>query len=221
VRVLIFGTMYIDSHDSHVLVQRWINLHTQLNPTCNFCLIDSDSTLRGPLNLREVEIIQLGDNIGHVARGGQDGWGRAFCHGVSHAIAENYDYVVHIEGDSLCKLDVMKQCENMRLMNTMVAGVPVQGMKRSQNEWLETGLLFMNVKYLDDMKFVDQYAWEENNKKYPHTPEWHVNQIFKDHVSLQNWKVMRDDRKVLTPNSVRSYHWITHAKPEVFNAYSD
>jgi len=216
---MIFGTVYADTADKVDLAQMWGSLHGQINSNCDLFLIDSNS----PCKIEDIHapIIQLGNNIGHVARGGRDGWGRAFCYGVQWAIDNDYDYLVHIEGDSLSKIDVMKQCENMSLMNVSVAGVPVQGMKRSQNEWLETGLLFMNVGFLDEIKFVDQYAWEKDNKKYPYSPEWHVYQIFNGHVVLQNWRVMRDDRKVLTPNAVRKYDWITHAKPEVFSAYAN
>jgi hypothetical protein len=54
-----------------------------------------------------LQVYRFPDNIGHLARGGKDGWGRAFCKGLEMAIDGQYDYVVHIEGDSLFKRPVL------------------------------------------------------------------------------------------------------------------
>ena len=52
-------------------------------------------------SIEGLEVLQLGDNIGHLKLTGRDGWGRAFCAGLQRAIDGRYDWAVHIETDLL------------------------------------------------------------------------------------------------------------------------
>jgi len=57
-----------------------------------------------PIQVGHRSIIGFPDNVGHLARGGRDGWGRAFSQGLLCALAGGYDYVAHIESDLLTRL---------------------------------------------------------------------------------------------------------------------
>jgi hypothetical protein len=88
-RVLIFGTCYAPTDDKVSELRRWIAVNARLNPVgCDLLLVDSNSLEEdhdralNPL----VGIVRFPDNIGHLARGGRDGWGRAFCFGLQYAL---------------------------------------------------------------------------------------------------------------------------------------
>ena len=219
-RVLIFGTMFADTKEKADLAYLWIRLHEGLNRECDLLLVDSASPY--PV---EVEgcVLQLGDNIGHLSKGGKDGWGRAFCAGLRYAIKHQYDYVVHIEGDSLCSLNVMMVCSLMQTCGVRATGVPVRGMKRAEKHWMETGLMFLDVGFIDYRRILETYNWQEYQyKQYPQTPEFWLRQILGDNLCLHTgWKTIRDDRKILTVNNVHQYDWITHTTPEIFNAFAE
>jgi len=218
VKVLIFGTVFADTEEKSRLATMWGTHHDKMNPDCDLLLVDSDSPF--DVQGQYVPVHQLGDNIGHLSKGGDDGWGRAFCAGLQYAIQRNYDYVVHVEGDSLCRLDVMNECMKMKHLNILVMGTPVYGTKIVEEEWLETGLVFMSTRYLMDVKFIEQYDWRNGGvKKYPMTPEWWLLHIFNGQFQWQAWHTIRDDRKTLTVESVHRYDWVTHTTPKVFDAY--
>lgn len=218
-RVLIFGTTYCDTAEKEQLTRTWGTLHHALNPECDQLLVDSAS----PVPVRDdsfAVVRQLGDNIGHLSRGGQDGWGRAFCTGLHHAIDECYDYAVHIEGDSLCRLDVMKICEQMRDSGGVAWSAPVCGTRRVEKGWVETGLMFLDVEYVDESRLVGRYNWRDGaSKKYPHTPEIVLHDLFGEELEMQNWSVTRDDQRTLTVDNVVQYDWITHTTPAVYSAF--
>lgn len=214
-RILIFGTIYVDTPEKHRLAGQWVRLHSLLNPDCDLLLVDSASPMPLDFDAPRLHIMQLGDNIGHLARGGRDGWGRAFCAGLRCGMDEEYDYVVHIEGDSLCRLDVVDVCESMTLHYENVLSVPVRGTKRDEVNWTETGLMFFDAQWLKDSAFVDAYNWPDGaNKRYPHTPEAVIQEILGDDLNFETWRVIRDDKQILVHDDVRMYDWITHATPE-------
>jgi hypothetical protein len=39
------------------------------------------------------------------------------------------------------------------------------------------------------------------------------------HSTLSPIKTMRDDKKILTPENVTKYDWISHTTPEVYDAF--
>lgn len=220
-RVLIFGTVYADTIEKQVLARQWTDLNNELNPKCEYMLVDSASPLLVFQSGRNF-VLHLGDNIGHLARGGQDGWGRAFCTGLQWAIDGGYDYAVHVEGDSLCSLDVGSICSRMQLSGACAMGVPVRGTRSIENNWIETGLLFLDVDYARDSDIVGKYDWKNGTaKRYPTTPEYHVHNILGEHLQIADWRTMRDDCNVLTGSSVGDYNWITHARPEISDKFYD
>lgn len=227
-RVLIFGTCYIDNEDKKRLAQQWCDLHERLNPGCDLLLVDSNSPVEFSLCFRSWcssaktwrKFHSFPDNIGHLARHGGDGWGRAFCWGLDYAVQQGYDYVAHVEGDSLLSIPVQRVSVQMRRTGTLVASVPVLGTHRLEREWVETGLMFFSVPYLRDEKLTERYDWRAT-KKYPHTPEWHLYQLTQEDLRFLPWiHNIRDDRKRLTVDRVVEYDWITHTTPEIFAAFA-
>lgn len=215
-RILIFGTCYVDTEAKARLVQQWVEVNRLVNPDCDLLLVDSASPkLPGYL---DTAVYQLNDNVGHLARNGQDGWGRAFCAGLQFAIDRGYDYVVHIEGDSLCRLPVSTICMNMAFRDVAVQSVPVRGTKRVERCWAETGLMFFAVNKLHD--FIEQYDWRDGKRKrYPYTPEAVIYDILGLSLQMMAWKTTRDDVGVLTVSNVKDYDWITHTTPEIYDAF--
>ncbi len=217
-KILIFGTVYCKDEESQNLARQWGEVHTALNPTCGFLLVDSNS----PMPVSGVPVLQLGDNIGHLGRNGRDGWGRAFCAGLQYAVDHGADYVVHIEGDSLLRRPVRPFCEFMHQnwLSTFVVGV--DGTKFKEFEWVETGLMFMSVPYICDSNFIERYNWQDGaSKKYPNTPEAVIYQMLDQDraINVAPIRVVRDDRNVLTKENVRGYDWITHTSPEIFATF--
>src|SRR5580765_1730311 len=183
--ILIFGTVYADDRNKSQLAQQWVSLHRMMNPGCDLMLVDSNSPMPLPVN---VMIYDLGNNIGHLSREGKDGWGRAFCAGLQYAMDTEYDYVVHIEGDSLCRRSVIPVCQEMFWDDTFVCTVPVRGTRRPERNWVETGLMFFDVRKLNSRNFIELYDWNNGRAKcYPHTPEARIYDLLKDELEMLPW----------------------------------
>ena len=185
-RVLIFATTYVDDAEKAKLLRRWLKLTQHLNPDCDLLLVDSCSPLfdgtgfapdsNGPRRA----VHRFPDNIGHLSRGGRDGWGRAFCYGLQAAINGDYDYVVHIEGDSLFRLPVGPIVRQMEHAGTNAAAIPVAGTASIMPGWIETGLLFFRTKYLVESDFIGRYDWQ-NRTQWP-APESVIGKLLADDV---------------------------------------
>lgn len=217
-KVLIFGTVYCDTEEKRRLATQWNVLHKALNPDCDLLLVDSNS----PLAIHDTPTLQLGNNIGHLARKGEDGWGRALCAGLHYAIEHDYDYVVHIEGDSLFRHPVIKFCEFMEKQDlpTFVCGVC--GTKFKEFAWVETGIMFFSVGYIEDSNFIERYNWRDGkSKRYPHTPEAVIYEMLKhdDTLNIVPINTMRDDQNILSVDNVGEYDWISHTTPDIYSTF--
>jgi hypothetical protein len=217
-RILIFGTVYANTPEKAALAFKWGWLANRLNPDCDLMLVDSASPF--PIEQPDVLVLQLGDNIGHLARGGRDGWGRAFCAGLQYAIDRGYDYVAHIEGDSLLRLPVAPICADMQARGLSIVSVPVLGTRVLEQHWAETGLMFCAVSWLRDAQFIAQYDWPNGAAKaYPRTPEWHVNRIAGAHLAMMPWRASRGDRGQISVDNVCDFDWITHVPAAVSEVF--
>src|SRR5712672_1907335 len=111
---LLFGTCYVADEAMRDLVIRWSILNRRLNPGLDILLVDSNSPFdprhflptKAPLHANVV-VRRFVDNIGHLSRGGADGWGRAFCAGIEFAIQSGYSHIVYIDADMLFARPVM------------------------------------------------------------------------------------------------------------------
>lgn len=223
-RVLIFGTCYAPTDDKVCELRRWIELNARLNPNnIDLLLIDSNS-LESDHDRRLnplVGIFRFPDNIGHLSRGGRDGWGRAFCFGLQYAIDHGYDYVVHIEGDSLFRLPVLPIVEEMEVSATDVASIEVSSWPASsRHQTVETGLMFFSVEWLKSSRLIERYDWAKRTK-YPE-PEKAIRTICGADLQLMPWRGMRDDFHELTVDNVddRGLDWLTHASLPVMERFA-
>lgn len=218
-RCLIFGTCYVDNEAKSDLLWHWIHINEEVNIDCDLLVVDSSSPHPLP---SELNVLQLSDNIGHLARSGRDGWGRAFCAGLDYAVTHDYTYVAHVECDSLFRLPVRPVFHQMREEQAHVASVPVRGTRRLEVDWVETGLMMFNVDYVRRHELTKRYDWRNVNtkNKYPHLPEWYVHQMVRHHLRYMPWSAERGDLKQITVDNVGNYDWITHVSPEVADAFA-
>ncbi len=157
-KILVFGTTYCASPARLRLLEQWAEALQRIAPDCDHLIVDSCSPVfdlaslpnlsrfdplvtvpseTAPVAVGRRSALTFPDNIGHLSQGGRDGWGRAFCQGLICAMANGHDYVVHVEGDLLTRLDIPRLCLSMRegRINALGAITPNKG-------WLETGLVF-------------------------------------------------------------------------------
>lgn len=229
-RTLIFGTTYVDCEDRAKLTDHWLTLTSRLNPDCDLLLVDSaspwpvlinekrhgcfDTYMPGATGRRMLH--RFADNVGHLSRGGRDGWGRAFCFGLQAAIDGGYDYVAHIEGDSLFRLPMTPIVRRMQQENVDVVSVPVKGMKRDIPGWVETGLMVFNTRYLVQSDFIAKYDWP--HRKESPTPELVIARLIIGRVKLMPWRAWRGDRNEINHHNVLDLNldWVTHCHNDVW-----
>jgi predicted SAM-dependent methyltransferase len=184
-----------------------------------------------------LSLIQFKDNVGHLSRNGpsgaqssgRDGWGRAFSMGLDiartkdqagHGLPEGgYDYVVHIEGDSLCKVPVRPIIGKMQREDIKVLTVPVQGTRVKETGWVETGFMFFDCTWLEQSKFTKLYDWA-NRKPHP-TPERVIWDILEKElgigkgVRVMSWGALRGDKNQITEANIHNLEWVTHLRNHV------
>jgi hypothetical protein len=228
---LLFGTFYVDSPDRSNLTDLWMKLHLALNARdCDFLAVDSQSPIKkfedwhpydGKRHRRMY--FNFEDNIGHLSRRnvtqGRDGWGRAFCKGLEIATELHYEYVAHIEGDSLFRLRVSDIVQHMKSEGVDCASTCVRGMrhKEVEDQWIETGLMFFSTDYLTRSDFVRRYDWP--NRRVAPTPERYIRlEILNRDLSgkqlwIASWKALRADKNTITKDNILELNldWVTHA----------
>jgi hypothetical protein len=193
---------------------QWAELMLRLNADCDIWLIDSQSPMMPQLD-RRINVFNFPDNIGHLSRRtvtpGKDGWGRAFCQGLTIAIDGHYEYAVHIEADSLFRLPVLSICRQMQRDNIKAASIPVLSGDRVLRHWVETGLMFFDAEFLRLSDFIGRYDWP--NRRAVPTPEAVIKRIIGPHLTMMPWRGMRQD-KLPTINhrniAGAGFDWITH-----------
>src|SRR5262252_337681 len=222
---LLFGTFYIDSADRSNLTDLWKRLHLTLNGAdCDFLAVDSQSPL---YKFREWHLYDgvrhhlmywnFPDNIGHLSRRqttqGRDGWGRAFCKGLEIACELGYEFVVHIEGDSLLRLKVGDIIKWMRQDQIECVSTPVKGIlaPSAAQQWVETGLMFFSTDYLRKSDFIKRYDWP--NRKSAPTPERWIRMAILNHcqrLRLMDWRAFRADKQPITKDNIEQLNldWV-------------
>jgi hypothetical protein len=213
-RTLIFGTSYIDTPEKLWLAERWLDLHTRLNPGADLVFVDSASSIAPP-----GPTIQLGDNIGHFwGLSGHDpkygdGWGRAFCTGLQYAAAQSYDYVGVVESDLLCKVPIITLVEQMESQGKGVAA-PVA----HPHLFLEVGLMVAKVSTIQSLGLVQRYDW----RTLGIMPEMRVEGIVKSDLShMPNLRGtrLRDNAAKAASIHLPSLHYLTHATRAEFEEF--
>lgn len=230
---LIFATTYADTPERRRLTELWVEVHRAINPDCDFLIVDSKSPRElqsvaefanyDPQQRSNMMFYSFPENIGHLSRnGGRDGWGRAFCFGLQAAIDCGYEYVVHIEGDSLFRLPITPIVRYMRDSSIDSISVPVKGTRRDEVGWVETGLMFFRTQYVEESGFIKKYDWP--NAQYRQTPEWVIHNMLAGHLQMMPWKALRGDKNQITKDNVLELNldWVTHSHTdaEVYERYA-
>lgn len=217
-RGLIFGTSYVDTPEKAELISLWCSYHASLND-CDMLIVDSASPMMPTLPVSPRFVLkQFSDNIGHLARGGRDGWGRAFCYGLYYAITAGYDFVAHIECDLLFRLPVMPLFNDMARyrISAMAPLSPALKFRPQDNqaEWIETGLMLFNTEYLRQSGFVELYDWTRSPGQP--SPEVVVCRLLGNDLNIAPWKGRRNDTGEITPENMDGFEldWITHCKDQ-------
>jgi hypothetical protein len=231
-RALVFGTSYCASAERLQLLERWAESLQRIAPGMDQLIVDSQSpvfdtaahpflsrfgprlpcpSVPTPVPVAHRSIIGFPDNVGLLSAGGRDGWGRAFSQGLLCAMSGGYDYVVHVEGDLLTRLDLATIC---RLMQDR--GIDALGTVTPGFGWLETGLLFFRVDFVRTARLVERYDWQHRSVR-PYT-EIVLSELLGGDLFLQLWRGAKD-RRVLRYPSVADLHWLTKMDPTVYDAF--
>lgn len=238
-KTLIFATAYENTEQKAQLHDMWIKLHSTRNPYCDLLIVDSDSPTRPNIKQRNSypmpwhkgkrTIFSFPDNIGHLEHPvplEKDGWGRAFCFGLQHAINNNYHYVAHIEGDSLTRLYCMDIFQNMAKHNLACCSVA--------GKVVETGLMFFNVDYIKKIGLIEKYDWKNlhiarayGGHPYGYGeqfagPERIILNIIDKELTRMNWSAFRGYKGKITYDNCLGFDWITHCQDHrIYKKYSE
>lgn len=215
--VLILGTSHIHGAAASETFRMWGDLTLKLNPDTDILVVDSGSPMELPYFPAPVKYKILEDNIGHLSRGGQDGWGRAFATGVNYAIEHEYDWLANIECDVLFARPVMEVIGKMARHGVLCAA-PIA----MPYYYTETGLSFWSVPYLKMSGLIRKYDWEhppENGL----LPEQRIDAICANEMFALPIRGMRNDMRVNADHLMRMFphgiDWITHAELPVFRRF--
>lgn len=233
-KILVYATTYVDSGDREQLTRQWLDLHTALNPECDFLIVDSASPLpvlplewseRFKAEPQRFKFFNFGDNVGHLSRRGRDGWGRAFCRGLDYAVEHGYAYVLHVEGDSLLRAPARELVKKLKASGKGVATIEVRGTTREIPGWIETGLMLFSTAFLQRSNFTSRYDWPKREVRP--TPEWVAPEIIgRDNILLlDGLKGLRGDKNQITAETIvkLDLDWVTHVHNDiwVYQAFVD
>jgi hypothetical protein len=223
--ILIFATTYVDSGDREILTRQWLDLHTALNPDCDFLLVDSaspkpvlDETWAAKFkeDPQRFRLYNFGDNVGHLSRHGRDGWGRAFCYGLDYAVEHGYAHVLHIEGDSLLRIPARDLVAKLKRSGKGCASITVRGTTREIPGWVETGLMCFSTDYIRRSNFSSVYAWP--TREVRPTPEFVVfKMVAHDLLILDDLKGLRGDKNQISAANIvaMDLDWVTHCHSDI------
>lgn len=233
-KVLYFCTCWLPDLDRVFMLQSWLRVARQQG--ADIRIIDTISAyhpLMMQLGLLHSEVIGVGGNVGHGSReGDKDGWGRAFCKGVELAIECGYDYAVHVESDMACRVD----CRDVIAL-MQKEGKPFAAPYCSQVDNIETGLMYMDVKRLKELDFINRYNWPKIRPEMSITerialqPERVIGGIFGDEWLLLKWNGMRIEYErvaelflmneiMAKPIGVHPVHYFTHVRAAMYDLYT-
>ncbi len=231
-KILYFCTCWLPDLDRVFILQSWLRVARQQN--VDIRLIDTTSQFNPVLSGIDVkyeEVIGVGGNIGHGSRiGDQDGWGRAFCKGIELAITGGYDYAVHVESDMSCRVD----CRDVIALMEK-EGKPFAAPYCSQVQNIETGLMYMSVKRLKELDFVNRYNWPKIRpemsiaERIALQPEKVIGGIFGDEWLQLEWLDGRLENDVkaewfmgteIFKGNTSYIKYFTHVRPWAYDLYT-
>jgi len=212
-KTLILGTSYISAGTEGAqnygarVVKLWVDVALKLNPNAEVLIVDSaspgwdDRMILGD-NRSSVQVYQFSDNVGHLNTTGRDGWGRALSLGVETATEVGYDYIAYIDCDNILALPITPMIEKMRR-----TGVKVSIPWDTTYNFLENGIMLLDVQYLKESRFVERYDWENRTRSADpmEIPEMVCERLFKDELFVLPIRTFRDDLNRLTVNNIEHF----------------
>jgi len=207
----IFGTAYLKDSTDLWVFRQWLAINRTLNPDAHLMVVDSDSPV--PVSAAgfpgddNEQLIQLGDNIGHLGKTGRDGWGRAFCEGLM--AAQGADWIVHIETDLLFAQPVRKMTDRMEGVSVEFGHethVAVACPWALPYPFIETALMFFDGRWIRSQALAQRYDWETGGRGLP---ERRIEEICGDDLWIAPLRGLRMDiREQALPQPL---DWVTHA----------
>lgn len=214
-KTLILGTSYVHGAAAMEIFRMWVDLTRKLNPRVPLVVIDSDSPEL--LLFGGIDYVRFDTNIGHLSRGGRDGWGRAFSRGVKHAIDEEYDWLAALDCDLLLARPVAEIIDKMA-RNGVKAAAPMA----FPYQFTETACSFWSVDYLREIDLIGRYDWE-NPPANGLLPEQRIDQICAGEMFALPLRGFRNDMGVTAEQLPRLFpggiDWIHHAELPVMRKF--
>lgn len=217
-RVLIYGGSFVATADRAWLVQRWARLTRALNPGTDILIFDAASPMFP--DTPEVTVHRFPDNIGHLSeRPGElpgDGWGRAMCAGIDHAISRGYDAIAFIETDVLFVHPVTAPIAEMRAAGKHFASPMV-----AQRSFRESDLFFADVAWLHETDFVGRYNWPAYRpirEGHPN-PEIKVMELSEPSIHVLGYRGARANDASVSEDDCRGLDWLTHGCQWQYEAF--
>jgi hypothetical protein len=223
-RILVFGVCRCEHPAELRALQHWAAALDRVAPDADHLIVDTKVPAVDPARLPglsryqpavqvagEIAPVAIGrrsvlafpDDIGTLEQRGGDGWGRAFCQGLLCAVANRYDVVVHVEAGLLTRLDIPHHCRAMR-----ERGIDALGAITPNKGWLESGLMFFDAPYVERIRLVDRYRWDERGTQV--RPQVKMSEILGDALYLRPWRGVRDNVGLLR-FMVKDLHWLKSA----------
>lgn len=195
-RVLIVGTCFLNSDARIKLLQIWHRLVRKNSPDCDVFVIDSCSPTPAKSIIPNVDVFRFATDVGHPIHSSEPS--RDFLFGLEYAITsrEGYDYVVHWETDCLCARPMMDVVLKMQR-----AGVKVAAPFEANMQFIETQLLFFNVDYLRESRFIERYR--ESYRPQEIFSERCVEMLCESDLFTLPLRGMRNDYDLLKPSNFK------------------
>jgi len=210
-KILVAGTSFVPNEQTRELVTLWHRVFRHLNPDEDFILIDAG----GPFDPRAflpsgTNIFRFDENVGAITQGGKDGAGRGCAKAIELAIAGGYDYVAVYETDFILAHALRPIFERMHRAGVKVASPGLA----APYYFIEWGVLFLNVRYAQAIKFVERYDWV-NTPRWP-LVEMRLEKMFGDDLFLLPFRGLRNEHnQVNVANIANAFpygppDWLTH-----------
>ena len=202
---LILGSCYVADFAMRDLCQTWIRLAQHLHPGVDVLVVDSASPIAafdGWIGNDCFLFHRFDDNVGHLSRGGGDGWGRAFCFGIEYAVEHNYTHIAYMDCDIMSRHPVTPILKKMAHRGVTVA-CPLD----FHYQFVENGIAFMETHYLQESGFIERYDWAHppaaGAMAITETPEARFEQIVADDLFILPFRGCRNDFGQVTRSNIR------------------
>lgn len=213
---LIAGTCYINNPLKEWLAAQWVAANARLNPGVPMLLVDSASPGRLPAH-PDLQVLQLGDNLGHLQSTGVDGWGRAMMAIVETALAMAAPprWLAVWDADVL----MTRPLEDMLRVMERAGSKAVSCAAKPYMHWIE-GFFIFDVEWLRERGLPARYDWQ--GMRLGVFPEDRMRQAIGGALRLLAMWGLRDDAGELTVENLwqlfpAGIDYLTHcSKVEVY-----